>query len=67
MRSGLPIDEALAGLSAALRAGGNAVVVAPPGAGLMTTFVTKCRVNAGPDRSLLVCEPSSASWAVPFA
>jgi ATP-dependent helicase HrpB len=36
MRSGLPIDEALAPLAAALRAGGNAVVVAPPGAGKST-------------------------------
>jgi ATP-dependent helicase HrpB len=36
MRSGLPIDEALAPLGAALRAGGNAVVVAPPGAGKST-------------------------------
>src|SRR5688572_20811412 len=36
MRSGLPIDEALAPLAEALRAGGNAVVVAPPGAGKST-------------------------------
>jgi ATP-dependent helicase HrpB len=36
MRSGLPIDEALAPLSAALRKGVNAVVVAPPGAGKST-------------------------------
>src|SRR5688572_18285102 len=36
MRSGLPIDEALAPLSAALREGVNAVVVAPPGAGKST-------------------------------
>jgi ATP-dependent helicase HrpB len=36
MRSGLPIDEALAPLAAALRSGGNAVVVAPPGAGKST-------------------------------
>ena len=36
MRSGLPIDEALPHLSAALRAGRNAVVVAPPGAGKST-------------------------------
>ncbi len=36
MRSGLPIDEALGPLSVALRAGGNAVVVAPPGAGKST-------------------------------
>src|SRR5688572_8722256 len=36
MRSGLPIDEALAPLGAALRSGGNAVVVAPPGAGKST-------------------------------
>src|SRR6186713_2600925 len=36
MRSGLPIDEALGPLAAALRAGGNAVVVAPPGAGKST-------------------------------
>ena len=36
MRSGLPIDEALAPLAAALRAGRNAVVVAPPGAGKST-------------------------------
>jgi ATP-dependent helicase HrpB len=36
MRSGLPIDEALAPLGAALRAGRNAVVVAPPGAGKST-------------------------------
>jgi hypothetical protein len=35
MRSGLPIDEALGPLAAALRAG-NAVVVAPPGAGKST-------------------------------
>jgi ATP-dependent helicase HrpB len=36
MRSGLPIDEALAPLADALRAGRNAVVVAPPGAGKST-------------------------------
>ena len=36
MRSGLPIDEALAPLAAALHRGGNAVVVAPPGAGKST-------------------------------
>jgi ATP-dependent helicase HrpB len=36
MHSGLPIDEALGPLSAALRAGRNAVVVAPPGAGKST-------------------------------
>src|SRR5512134_2938255 len=36
MRSGLPIDEALAPLAAALRSGRNAVVVAPPGAGKST-------------------------------
>ncbi len=36
MRSGLPIDEALAPLGAALRTGRNAVVVAPPGAGKST-------------------------------
>src|SRR5688572_14115794 len=36
MRSGLPIDEALAPLSAALREGVSAVVVAPPGAGKST-------------------------------
>src|SRR6188768_2839673 len=36
MRSGLPIDEALGPLAAALRVGGNAVVVAPPGAGKST-------------------------------
>jgi ATP-dependent helicase HrpB len=36
MRSGLPIDEALSPLAAALRTGGNAVVVAPPGAGKST-------------------------------
>jgi ATP-dependent helicase HrpB len=36
MRSGLPIDEALQPLSAALRDGRNAVVVAPPGAGKST-------------------------------
>jgi ATP-dependent helicase HrpB len=36
MRSGLPIDEALAPLSAALAAGRNAVLVAPPGAGKST-------------------------------
>jgi len=36
MQSGLPIDEALAPLSAALRAQRNAVVVAPPGAGKST-------------------------------
>jgi ATP-dependent helicase HrpB len=36
MRSGLPIDEALGPLSAALRKGPNAVVVAPPGAGKST-------------------------------
>jgi ATP-dependent helicase HrpB len=36
MQSGLPIDEALAPLSAALRSGRNAVVVAPPGAGKST-------------------------------
>ena len=36
MQSGLPIDEALAPLAAALRAGRNAVVVAPPGAGKST-------------------------------
>jgi ATP-dependent helicase HrpB len=36
MRSGLPIDEALAPLSAALRTAQNAVVVAPPGAGKST-------------------------------
>jgi ATP-dependent helicase HrpB len=36
MRSGLPIDEALGPLADALRAGGNAVVVAPPGAGKST-------------------------------
>jgi ATP-dependent helicase HrpB len=36
MRSGLPIDEALAPLANALRAGRNAVVVAPPGAGKST-------------------------------
>src|SRR5262245_15000455 len=36
MRSGLPIDEALGPLAAALHTGGNAVVVAPPGAGKST-------------------------------
>ena len=36
MQSGLPIDQALQPLSAALRAGRNAVVVAPPGAGKST-------------------------------
>jgi ATP-dependent helicase HrpB len=36
MQSGLPIDEALAPLAAALRSGRNAVVVAPPGAGKST-------------------------------
>jgi ATP-dependent helicase HrpB len=36
MRSGLPIDEALPRLSAALAADRNAVVVAPPGAGKST-------------------------------
>jgi ATP-dependent helicase HrpB len=36
MRSGLPIDEALAPLAAALESGRNAVVVAPPGAGKST-------------------------------
>ena len=36
MRSGLPIDEALAPLAVALREGRNAVVVAPPGAGKST-------------------------------
>ncbi len=36
MRSGLPIDEALPRLAAALREGRNAVVVAPPGAGKST-------------------------------
>ena len=36
MRSGLPIDEALAPLAAALASGRNAVVVAPPGAGKST-------------------------------
>jgi ATP-dependent helicase HrpB len=36
MRSGLPIDEALAPLAAALDSGRNAVVVAPPGAGKST-------------------------------
>jgi len=36
MRSGLPIDEALGPLAAALRDGRNAVVVAPPGAGKST-------------------------------
>ncbi|HEX5047205.1 MAG TPA: ATP-dependent helicase HrpB [Gammaproteobacteria bacterium] len=36
MRSGLPIDEALAPLSAALRHGRNAVLAAPPGAGKST-------------------------------
>ena len=36
MQSGLPIDEALAPLAAALRSGKSAVVVAPPGAGKST-------------------------------
>src|SRR5262245_16548925 len=36
MRSGLPIDEALAPLSAALLRGPNAVLAAPPGAGKST-------------------------------
>jgi ATP-dependent helicase HrpB len=36
MRSGLPIDEALPALSAALAAHRNAVLVAPPGAGKST-------------------------------
>jgi len=36
MHSGLPIDEALGPLCAALRTGRNAVVVAPPGAGKST-------------------------------
>jgi ATP-dependent helicase HrpB len=36
MLSGLPIDEALAPLAAALRSARNAVVVAPPGAGKST-------------------------------
>ncbi len=36
MQSGLPIDEALGPLAAALRAGRSAVVVAPPGAGKST-------------------------------
>src|SRR5688572_33272655 len=36
MRSGLPIDEAVAPLAEALRAGGDAAVVAPPGAGKST-------------------------------
>jgi ATP-dependent helicase HrpB len=36
MQSGLPIDEALGPLAAALRSGRNAVVVAPPGAGKST-------------------------------
>ncbi len=36
MQSGLPIDEALAPLRAALRSQRNAVVVAPPGAGKST-------------------------------
>jgi len=36
MRSGLPIDEALAPLAAALESHHNAVVVAPPGAGKST-------------------------------
>jgi ATP-dependent helicase HrpB len=36
MRSGLPIDEALAPLRAALEHGRNAVVAAPPGAGKST-------------------------------
>jgi len=36
MRSGLPIDEALPPLLAALASGRNAVLVAPPGAGKST-------------------------------
>ncbi len=36
MRSGLPIDEALAPLCAALERGRNAVLAAPPGAGKST-------------------------------
>jgi ATP-dependent helicase HrpB len=36
MQSGLPIDEALAPLGAALESGRNAVLVAPPGAGKST-------------------------------
>jgi len=36
MRSGLPIDDALGALAAALREPGNAVIVAPPGAGKST-------------------------------
>lgn len=36
MRSGLPIDEVLAPLAAALASGHNAVLCAPPGAGKST-------------------------------
>ena len=36
MRSGLPIDDALAPLRAALANGRNAVLAAPPGAGKST-------------------------------
>lgn len=57
MRSGLPIDDALAPLLDALRARGRAVLQAPPGAG-KTTVVPLALLEAGLSKGrILMLEP----------
>ena len=58
MISGLPIDEAIPALKAALTAGPNAVLVAPPGAGKTTVVPLALKDEpwlAG--RRIIVLEP----------
>jgi ATP-dependent helicase HrpB len=58
VRSGLPIDEALAPLCAALRAGGAAVLQAPPGAGKSTVVpLALLEEDWAAGRRLLMLEP----------
>src|SRR5262245_2029156 len=58
MRSGLPIDEALGPLAAALREGSNAVVVAPPGAGKSTVVpLALLEEPWARDKKILMLEP----------
>src|SRR5215831_7991316 len=58
MRSGLPIDDALPQLRAALARGRNAVLVAPPGAG-KSTVVPLALLDApwARDRKIVMLEP----------
>ena len=58
MKEGLPIEEALPRLKAALAAGSNAVLVAPPGAG-KTTRVPLALLGETwlGDKTIVVLEP----------